>query len=51
MQVGKDTHALGVGHKALAPIDSLHRFRNPTDEPVKFLVEPRPGSPQGLRRR
>jgi len=43
VQVGKVTHALRPGHKAVAPINTLHRWHNATEEPVVFLVELRPG--------
>jgi hypothetical protein len=41
--VGDDTHTLMSGHKAVAPINTLHRWHNATEEPVVFLVELRPG--------
>jgi quercetin dioxygenase-like cupin family protein len=43
VQVGKITHTLHVGQKAVAPINMLHRWHNATEEPVVFLVELRPG--------
>jgi len=43
VRVGETTRPLHVGEKAVAPIDTLHRWHNATDEPVVFLVELRPG--------
>jgi quercetin dioxygenase-like cupin family protein len=43
VRVGDDTHTLMPGHKAVAPINTLHRWHNATEEPVVFLVELRPG--------
>lgn len=43
VQLGKTTHTLRVGQKAVAQINTLHRWHNPTNEPVVFLVELRPG--------
>jgi mannose-6-phosphate isomerase-like protein (cupin superfamily) len=43
VMVGKETRTLRPGQKAVAPKNVLHRFRNTTEEPVKFLVELRPG--------
>lgn len=45
VQVGKETHTLRPGQKAVAPRNTLHRFRNLTDVPATFLVEFRPGQP------
>jgi hypothetical protein len=42
--LGKDTHTLHQGQKAVAPRNTLHCFKNPTGEPTTFLVELRPGS-------
>ena len=41
--VGEETLTLHPGEKAVAKKNTLHRFRNPTDEPTTFLVELRPG--------
>ncbi len=41
--VGKDTVTLRPGEKAVATKNTLHRFRNPTNQPARFLVELRPG--------
>ena len=43
VRVGDDTHTLMPGHKAVAPINTLHHWHNATEEPVVFLVELRPG--------
>src|SRR5215210_3077301 len=43
--LGKEKHTLHPGQKAVAPKNTLHRFKNPTDEPTTFLVEMRPGRP------
>ena len=40
--VGKETHTLRPGQKAVAKKNVLHRFRNTTEERTKFLVELRP---------
>ena len=42
--VGKETRALRPGQKAVAPRNTLHKFRNPGEERARFLVELRPGS-------
>ena len=42
---GGATHILHPGETALAPKNTLHDFRNPTDEPTTFLVTLRPASP------
>ena len=41
--VGRETRTLRPGERAVAGRNVLHRFRNPTDTPTKFLVELRPG--------
>ena|SRR3712207_6348555 len=41
--VGGETRLLGPGEGAVAEKNVLHRFRNPTDAPTRFLVELRPG--------
>jgi quercetin dioxygenase-like cupin family protein len=41
--VGKETHTLRPGQKAIAKKNVQHRFRNTTEEPAKFLVTLRPG--------
>ena len=43
--VGKETRALPAGQKVVVPRSTLHRFRNATDETVRFLTEMRPGQP------
>jgi len=43
--VGKETRALPAGQKVVVPRNTLHRFRNATDETVRFLTEMRPGQP------
>ena len=43
VQLGKYSRILLPGETAVAYRTVLHRFRNPTDEPAKFLVELRPG--------
>ena len=42
--VGKETSVLRPGQKAVAPRNTLHKFRNPGEERARFLVELRPGS-------
>ncbi len=42
--VGKETRVLRPGQKAVAPRNTLHRFRNPGKQRVRFLVELRPAS-------
>ena len=41
--VGGETRILRPGERAVAENNVLHRFRNPTGSPTKFLVELRPG--------
>lgn len=41
--VGGETRVLRPGQKALAKKNTLHRFRNTTEERTRFLVELRPG--------
>ncbi len=41
--VGRETRILRPGEKAVAGKNVLHRFRNPTDTPTRFLVALRPG--------
>jgi quercetin dioxygenase-like cupin family protein len=41
--VDKATVTLRSGEKAVAPRNTLHRFRNTTEKPASFLVELRPG--------
>jgi quercetin dioxygenase-like cupin family protein len=43
VQLGKAARTLHPGEKAVAYKTVLHRFRNPTEEPARFLVELRPG--------
>jgi len=42
--VGKETRVLRPGQKAVAPRNTLHKFRNPGEERARFLVELRPAS-------
>jgi quercetin dioxygenase-like cupin family protein len=44
VQVEKEIHHLQPGETMVAPIGSLHRFFNPTDERITLRVELRPGS-------
>ena len=37
--LGRQLLTLGVGQSATVPRNTLHRFRNPGGEPVRFLVE------------
>jgi quercetin dioxygenase-like cupin family protein len=41
--VGRETRVLRPGERAVAGRNVLHRFRNPTGSPTRFLVELRPG--------
>lgn len=41
--VGREIRILRPGERAVADKNVLHRFRNPTDTPTRFLVELRPG--------
>ena len=41
--MGKETHTLHPGQKAVAKKGTLHRFRNTTEERIRFLVTLRPG--------
>ena len=43
MLVGEETRTLRPGQEAVARKNTLHRFRNTTEEPTTFLVELRPG--------
>jgi len=43
VRLGNETHTLHPGQRAIAAMNTLHCFYNPTDEPVRFLVELRPG--------
>jgi mannose-6-phosphate isomerase-like protein (cupin superfamily) len=43
VQLGTASRVLRPGEKAVAYKTVLHHFRNPTDEPARFLVELRPG--------
>ena len=43
VQLGKASRILRPGAKAVAYKTVLHRFRNPSGEPARFLVELRPG--------
>ena len=45
IRAGKEKLSLKTGEKAFVPTGMLHSFRNNTDQPVKFTVEIRPGSP------
>jgi quercetin dioxygenase-like cupin family protein len=44
VQLGSGVQRLLPTHSATAPINTLHCFSNPTDQPARFLVELRPGS-------
>jgi mannose-6-phosphate isomerase-like protein (cupin superfamily) len=44
IQVDKKKMKLLPGQEATAPCNSIHRFYNETDKPVRFTVELRPGS-------
>jgi mannose-6-phosphate isomerase-like protein (cupin superfamily) len=41
--VGEEIHTLRPGQKGVAKKNTLHRFRNTTEERTRFLVELRPG--------
>ncbi len=41
--MGEETHTLHSGQEAVAKKNTLHRFRNITEERTRFLVELRPG--------
>lgn len=43
VRTGEEWRALLPGQKATAAKNVLHCFRNPTEEPARFLVELRPG--------
>jgi mannose-6-phosphate isomerase-like protein (cupin superfamily) len=43
VQLDEYSRILRPGERAVAYRTVLHRFRNPTNEPTKFLVELRPG--------
>lgn len=43
VEVGDGARALGPGDEATVPVDTLHCFRNETDEPVTFRVTLTPG--------
>ncbi|MGH3146162.1 MAG: cupin domain-containing protein [Rubrobacter sp.] len=43
VMVGKGTHVLSPGQKAVASGNTLHNFHNATEKPTTFLVEFRPG--------
>ena len=45
VQLGNDSRILRPDERAVAYSTVLHRFRNPADEPARFLVELRPGHP------
>ena len=42
VRAGEETRILRSGEKAVAKKNTLHRFRNPTEEPTTFLGELRP---------
>lgn len=44
VQIGKAVRILKATQAETAPVNTLHRFFNPTTQPVRFLVELRPGS-------
>lgn len=43
VQVGKQIKVLKPSESVTAPINTLHRFFNPTDQRTRFLVELQPG--------
>jgi mannose-6-phosphate isomerase-like protein (cupin superfamily) len=43
VEVGEGARALGPGDEATVPVDTLHCFRNETDQPVTFRVTLTPG--------
>ncbi|HEY2637113.1 MAG TPA: cupin domain-containing protein [Solirubrobacteraceae bacterium] len=43
VEVGDGARALGPGDEAAVPVDTLHCFRNETDQPVTFRVTLTPG--------
>lgn len=43
--VGGEARLLRAGEEAVAPMNTLHDFRNPTGDTTTFLVEMRPGVP------
>ena len=45
VQVGKDTFTLKPGETAVAPVRSVHRWFNTTQQPAIVRVDLRPGSP------
>lgn len=44
VELDRRRHTLGPGERVVAVPNTLHRFLNPTQEPVVFLTEVRPGS-------
>lgn len=42
--VGTETHTLRPGETKIAPVNTLHNFKNPTDKTTRFLVDIQPGS-------
>lgn len=44
VQVGQEERILRPTQAETVPINTLHRFFNPTDQAVRFLVELRPGN-------
>lgn len=52
VEIGDEKRTLSVGEQALVPPRTRHRFSNPTDRPVRFRVDLRPGdtrAEQGFR--
>lgn len=44
MTVGKHERVLRPGEYVMVPLNTLHRYYNPTNEPVKFKVVIQPGN-------
>jgi quercetin dioxygenase-like cupin family protein len=44
VQVGKERRMLKPGDSWTVPVKTLHRFRNPSDKPVRFQVKLVPGN-------
>lgn len=45
LRVGRERHDLGPGQAVEVPPQTVHRFWNPTDEPVVIAAQVRPASP------
>lgn len=44
VEIGKQTKVLKVGDSATIPLNTLHRFYNKSDNPVKATIELKPGN-------